>query len=192
MRRRVRAWREIFWKPLVGVVLALYGFVQLWQVIRGELRPDIQEPLRIYHLLPDLSAQAWIIGWLALLLVITLEGGYRAITRRDTLTGGAAGRLTALREEAIAHLLNRPVRTDQELETLKSDFDDWTHRTLAELEDCATPSEASSFRVLGALPGSHWSDSFNPEHNRVKIMVDLRVQRLTKIADRLGSARPQS
>jgi len=152
------------------------------------LRPDIQESLRIFNLLPDLSWQTWTIGWLLLFLVVTLEGAYRAIARRDRSTEGAGQKLTELRERAIIDLFNRPVRTDKELETLKSDIDAWANETLAVLLGCATPSELSSFRVLGALPGSHFVGTFNSEHNHEKVMLNVRLERLGAICRRLDQA----
>jgi hypothetical protein len=194
LRPRLSVWKEIFWKPWLVVVAAIYSSGQVWQFIRGELRPDIQESLRIFNLIPKLSWQTWAIGWLLLFLIVTLEGAYRAIARRDRLTEGVGGKLTELRETAIVGLFNRPVRTDQELKTLQSDIEKWTNETLSVLLKCATPSEVSSFRVLGSLPASQFFGVFNAEHNHEKLMLNIRLIRryLPKDRSRGGLHSPWS
>jgi len=187
LRPRLHVWREIFWKPWLAVVAFFYSLGQIWQFIRGELRPDIQDSLRIFNLLPDLSWQTWAAGWLLIFLIVTLEGAYRAITQRDRLSAGISRGLAGLRERAIIHLLNRRITSDQELETLKSDIETWYSETLSILPQCATPSEMSSFRVLGSFANGHFHDSFNEEHNHVKLMLDARIKRLDAICQRLDN-----
>jgi hypothetical protein len=188
LRPRLRVWKEIFWKPWLGFVAGAYSLGQIWQFIRGELRPDLQEPLRIFNLIPDLSWQTWAIGWLSLFLIVTLEGAYRAVAKRDRLVEGTGRTLTELRERAIVNLFNRPVRTDEELETLRSDIEVWANETLCVLLQCATASEVSSFRVLGSLPALNWPGTFNREHNHEKLMLHIRIERLGAICRRLDQA----
>jgi hypothetical protein len=185
LRPRLRVWKEIFWKPWLGLVALVFSLVQIWQAIRAELRPDLQDLLRIFNLLPDLSWQTWLIGWLLIFLLVALEGSYRAIALRDRSMGRAVRRLTTLRETAIVDLFNRPVTKEQELETLRYDIEKWTNDTLDVLSRCASRSEMSSFRVLGALPGSRFLGVFNDEHNLEKLILNVRLERLGAICQRL-------
>jgi len=137
--------------------------------------------------MPSWSWQTWVNGWLLLFLIVTLEGAYQAIARRDRSAGGAGRRLTELRERAINDLLNRSVRTHRDVDILKSDIQRWVAETLSVLEQCATPSEVSSFHVLGSFTRFHFTDAFNPDHDQEKLMLSVRLKRLDAISRRLDA-----
>ena len=82
-------------------------------------------------------------------------------------------------------LLNRNVGSDQDLDQLKAEIDEWASRVQAVISQCGTPSEVSSFRVLGSLHGRTWLDSFNPEHNQQRLMLNTRLERLEAVCRRL-------
>jgi hypothetical protein len=77
-------WKEVLWQPWLWVVTSVYGVLQLYQLVKGELlTQEIQDKWRLPNILPDLPWRTWVIVWLVLFLVIVLEGAYRAIGRRD-------------------------------------------------------------------------------------------------------------
>ncbi len=93
---RLRAWKEVIWRPWVGVITAAYVLLQLYQSFKGEwLTGEAQEQWRLPNILPTLRWWQWVIGWLVLFVAVVLEGSYRSIRDRDTAI--------ARRDRAIAH-----------------------------------------------------------------------------------------
>jgi hypothetical protein len=93
---RLRAWKEVVWRPWVWVLTALYALLQLYQSFKGEwLTGEAQEKWRLPKILPTLRWWQWVIGWLVLFVAVVLEGSYRAIRDRDE----AINR----RDRALAH-----------------------------------------------------------------------------------------
>jgi hypothetical protein len=92
---RLRAWKEVVWRPWVWMLLTVYGLLHLYQ-FRGEwLTAETQERWRLPNILPTFEWWLWAIGWLVLFLVVVLEGAYRSIRDRD--------HAIYRRDRAIAH-----------------------------------------------------------------------------------------
>jgi hypothetical protein len=91
---RLRAWVDVLWRPWSVVLVVAFALLPLYLRIRAELPADVAER---WHLpsLPPLTWREWAIGWLALFIVLVLEGAYRSIRERDE----AIGR----RDRALAH-----------------------------------------------------------------------------------------
>jgi hypothetical protein len=94
------------------------------------------------------------------------------------------GRLVELREHGI-QLMNYPVRNDSDLASLQTWLRAWENDTTTALTTCATPSELSSFRVLGSMTASSFTGAFNEEHNHEKMMLNTRLARLLAIITRI-------
>jgi hypothetical protein len=94
-------------------------------------------------------------------------------------------RLVELREEAITQLLNRPVRTDAELQRLKADIDTWQQDVLGRLTEIGTFDEVTRFRVLGVF-SLRARGGYNEEHNKERAMLLERIFRLESAIRRLG------
>ena len=143
---RWRVWKEVVWRPWVGVVAFLYFMAQLYQWGKGEwLTPDAQERWCLPNILPSLPLWGWLIGWLALCLVIVLEGAYRSVSVRD-------GKLNDQAEEARRRALSEPaleVIFDAECP------DCWDAGTLARLAVWNPGGSADDVRLYlsGVKPG---------------------------------------
>ena len=79
---RLRAWVDVLWRPWSVVLVVAFALLPLYLRIRAELPADVAER---WHLpsLPPLTWREWAIGWLALFIVLLLEGAYRSIRERD-------------------------------------------------------------------------------------------------------------
>lgn len=93
---RLRAWREVACRPWVGVLIAAYGLLQLYQSFKGEwLTGEAEERWGLPEILPTVRWWQWLIGWLVLFAMVVLEGAYRSIRDRDEAI--------SRRDRAIAH-----------------------------------------------------------------------------------------
>ena len=84
---RLRAWKEVVWRPWVWMLTTVSVLLPLYQSFKDEWR--------LPNILPELEWWQWVIGWLVLFVAAVLEGSYRSIRVRDD----AIHR----RDRAIAH-----------------------------------------------------------------------------------------
>jgi hypothetical protein len=78
---RLRVWREILWGLGKAVVVTIYGLVCLAEFARDHWAPAaLKAKLRF---VPNLTWEGWVIVGLALAVILTLEGAYRAVEKRE-------------------------------------------------------------------------------------------------------------
>jgi len=78
---RIRIWRDIIWRGWWGkLILGICFVVGLFDAVQTQFLPGIKLP-PIIDLLPGWSWWVWVLIWLGILWVATLEGAYRQIQR---------------------------------------------------------------------------------------------------------------
>jgi hypothetical protein len=83
IRQRYDSWKEIFWRKAVGLIAAAYFLLGLWDLFKSEFLPEQYQSLTIVKVTPHLSWRTWVIGMLAISILVPLEGAHAAIQKRN-------------------------------------------------------------------------------------------------------------
>jgi hypothetical protein len=87
--------RAIYWRPWVGLMATVYAVLGACDFAEDHVIQHLPLPLQnIWHEFykaPQLSGTAWLIIFLSLLVVVTLEGAYRLVRTRDAQHHDALG-----------------------------------------------------------------------------------------------------
>ena len=119
-------------------------------------------------------------------LITDLTTRLESATAEKRQAIGVAGSLVSYREEAVHKLLNRAVRTDNELEQLKADVADWERRVIDYMEKNSMPmGRISMFRVLGSYV-PRVSGGYNEEHRRGLSMLWERMRHLLDLVNEVA------
>jgi len=96
----------------------------------------------------------------------------------------AVDQLAELRSEAIAHILNRRVTTDDEMNELSQDNQAWWERVKAVLEEHFPLAEQLHFTRLGVIENIQFPHTYNAAHAKILREYALRERRLISIIER--------
>jgi hypothetical protein len=84
LNQRYQVSKEIAWTPIVWTVGAIFGLMSGLAFFRDEFLPEAyRENLRILKLIPRWNWRTWAIAGLTAIIVLILEGAYRAVTTRQ-------------------------------------------------------------------------------------------------------------
>ena len=84
---------------------------------------------------------------------------------------------------AIHHLLNKPIRTESEVDSWKTEFGRWRERVSTKLENRAffTKADQLHFDRLGFVPATHFARSYNEQHEWLVSQLNLKFERLRDV-----------
>ena len=123
-------------RPGIALILFLYGLLSIAHNLKEEFIPaDQQDDWRIFHLIPDLPWWAWLIGVLALLVLVGFEWSFRfARAERERTIALLERRFRILEEladskEIGVDLLNRVVAADQKQGWVEEVNDWWWYES---------------------------------------------------------------
>jgi hypothetical protein len=82
---RCRVWKRVLWSPIAWITAILWALINAGSILKGEILPvEWQGKLpRVLDIASAIPWWGWAIGWMGLLLVFTLEGAYRVISRLE-------------------------------------------------------------------------------------------------------------
>ena len=92
--------------------------------------------------------------------------------------------LSQERSLAINNILNKPPKSDEELDLWVKSNNDWYKRVVAIMNPHLTQAERLKFERLGILMGASFSGAYNEQHNHELMMFAKRLSVLEGIIDR--------
>ena len=116
--------KEVFWRIGVAIVLAIYTVLQLiYNAIGWTLEPETQSKYQFIKIVQFVSWPVWLEGVLILLIVIFIEGAYRAVKKRDAQIDDSISRITELENPKLEILFeNGPPYIETTVLGMKEDF----------------------------------------------------------------------
>lgn len=160
VKQRATIWHALLWRRSFGILLFAYAIVGLYDLLVSQvLSEDLQDKLpRVADLIPAWPWWAWPLAGLALLLLLTLEGAYHEISRRDAALGVQRNRdevaadLARLIREAEG-LRIWQARSDEETTTdVMDEAVAWVQGAIAFVEQCFESSYDQRLRIDVGLP----------------------------------------
>jgi hypothetical protein len=178
---RFAVWRQILWRPLVRRIVGVYAVLGVLNWFKSEFLPAwLQENLRLIvfiGLLTDLPWYWWAVGFLILLLVLTLEGSYQTIY---ALQPDADVTVLARCRAAGVQVFAREVKTPAEKQQWLQDYQAWDTRARECLASFPEPTRLR-FENLGPLKDASYLGAYDPEHNHRLMILDKQMVILQEI-----------
>lgn len=115
--------KEIFWRRVVVIVLAVYNGLQLiYNAVGWFLSPETQAKLQLVKVSQLMSWRTWLMGLLVIIIGILFEGSFRAKRKRESEHKEAIEKLEGKHKKATQKILSQLdlVRTELESEKAKA------------------------------------------------------------------------
>lgn len=96
----------------------------------------------------------------------------------------AVDALAELRSEAVHSILNRRVKSDNDLDKLADDTQQWWQRVVDVLEKNFTKAEQLNFTRLGTVPMLQFGHAYDGRHAKILREFALQERRLLEIIAR--------
>ena len=175
--------------------LALLGVVQS---IRDEFLPSaVAEAFKLPIFLPNWSWLQWTLLVLLLVVLLTLEGAYQAVKRRDVEVTALTARLdrrSALEalvakiadyQQAGGVLYARKVGSDAELDEWKAEVMQWRQGLGETITIGVNLAAAQSVDMVATVGAAYTGGAFNDDHNTQRLYLHERMKRLGAFSSQL-------
>jgi hypothetical protein len=180
---RLTVCRRVLWQPFTAILLGSYTVLAFLNWLKSEFLPAwLQEKLQLIGLiafLADLPWHWWAIGFLLLLLGVTLEGSYRAVSALEPDQHRTA---VARHRAKGVQLFARPVTSRAEMDTWSHDYDTWDQAAKRCLEPFSELTRLK-FENIGPLHATHNLSSFDGAHNHRLMVLGRQLEILQEIAE---------
>jgi len=190
---RYEVFRLFIWRRWKALILALYGFISIYDIFLSQLVPQswTEGLQRVIDIVmdPGIPWYWWVIGLLLVLMLLLFEGAYTEIRKRHQELALVQGEPPELEELGRLRTEGTRMRNDwarlsdqDELPDFQQIYEDWNERMLTTVAGLS-PGRATWLRTLDRWRWRYRSDLGN-DHERYLNIVDEKLRRLDVILKR--------